>query len=82
MYSYLLKGDLDLSITMTTISTVAALGKHVQNLTFELRHEKNMLFAFLHMRKQRRRSAAQLFSTFVFAINLFIALFVITWFWI
>ena len=27
MYSYLLKGDLSLSITMTTISTIAALGK-------------------------------------------------------
>ena len=81
MYSYLLKGDLDLSITMTTISTVAALGKRVQNLTFELRHEKT---CFLHniMRKQRRRSAALLISTFIFAINLFIAQFVITQFWI
>ena len=27
MYTYLLNGDLSLSITMTTISTVAALGK-------------------------------------------------------
>ena len=36
MYSYLLKGDLSLSITMTTISTVAALGEYIIRMCFQI----------------------------------------------
>ena len=56
MYSYLLKGDLSLSITMTTISTIAALGMY-GHLFFSL--SVNVNFDIFHLTFTSRISIAK-----------------------